>query len=126
MTDSTGEKIKLSIRRLKCVKCRRIHHELPDCVVPYKRHCAETIEEIIKGNEEIPCESRTIRRIRLWWKIVSSYFKNIIKSLAEKYEVRFQPAPDFREIIRAAVNSNNWISAGEICTRSDFADCVGS
>ena len=122
MTDSTGEKIKLSIRRLKCEKCRRIHHELPDCVVPYKRHSAETIEEIIKGNEEIASESRTIRRIKQWWKIVSLYFMNIIKSLAEKYEVRFQAAPDFREIIRAAVNSNSWISAGEICTRSDFAE----
>ena len=121
MTDVTGEKIKLMIRRMVCIKCRKIHHELPDCVVPYKRHSAETIEEILKGKEGIVCENRTIRRIVGWWKIVSWYFMNILKTLAEKYQVRFQPVPEFREIIRAAVNTNSWISAGEICTRSDFA-----
>ncbi|MGI6467766.1 MAG: DUF6431 domain-containing protein [Syntrophomonadaceae bacterium] len=36
--DSLGEKVILSIRRLRCVECKRIHHELPDMLVPYKRH----------------------------------------------------------------------------------------
>ena len=46
--DSGGEKVKLVIRRLRCERCKRIHHELPDCIVPYKRHCSETIEAVIK------------------------------------------------------------------------------
>jgi hypothetical protein len=41
------DKQTLVIRRLRCKECRVIHHELPDIVVPYKRHCAETIERIV-------------------------------------------------------------------------------
>ena len=44
--DSAGNKITLIIRRLRCQSCRKIHHELPDRVIPYKRHCAETVEKI--------------------------------------------------------------------------------
>ncbi|MGB4509265.1 MAG: DUF6431 domain-containing protein, partial [Syntrophomonadaceae bacterium] len=33
--NSVGERITLIIRRLRCVKCQRIHHELPDMLVPY-------------------------------------------------------------------------------------------
>ena len=34
----------LIIRRLYCEACERIHHELPDCLVPYKRYDAESLE----------------------------------------------------------------------------------
>jgi len=100
------------IRRMYCGKCRRIHHELPDLIVPYKRHCAATIENII-GNksEETLCDNRTITRILSWWKIVLPYFMNILQSLASKHRTTFPGAPSFKEIVRAAVNSNNWKSA---------------
>ncbi|WP_307545897.1 DUF6431 domain-containing protein [Paenibacillus sp. V4I5] len=31
----------LVIRRLHCSQCLKIHHELPDCIVPYKRYESE-------------------------------------------------------------------------------------
>lgn len=85
-----GTSISLVIRRLKCSSCRKIHHELPDLVVPYKRYEAAVIEEIIRmdrvrGSNQIsdteeshinmeetaqfcyPCESSTARRIRKWF-----------------------------------------------------------
>ena len=69
MFNSTGERKELMIRRLYCAKCKRLHHELPDCIVPFKRHCAETIVKIINGDlKEVPCDDRTIIRILLWWK----------------------------------------------------------
>ena len=123
MINSAGDKEKLKIRRLVCDKCKRIHHELPDCIVPYKRHCAETIEKIINGkNNDAPCNSSIIRRVLSWWNIVLPYFLHIIKSLSEKYNVKFGEPPAFVEIVRAAVNSNNWVFANSICTRS-FGIC---
>lgn len=119
MIDSAGQSVKLVIRRLRCDKCRRIHHELPDCVVPYKRHCSETIEKIISGSTvDIPCERRVIKRIKAWWSSVFSYFMSVLASLTEKYNIGFNDPPAFCETVRAAVNSNNWIFAVRVCTRS--------
>jgi len=113
VVSSDGQKIRLVIRRLYCFVCKRIHHELPDCIVPYKRHCSETIEEIAKGGgDKVPCEDRTIRRIKRWWKNVQPYFMNIIKALNEKYKLELNNPPVFKGIIRAIVNSNNWIFSG--------------
>ena len=110
-----GEKLILKIRRLKCAKCNRIHHELPDCVVPYKHHCAETIEKIINGETEgVPCDNRTIRWIAAWWAVILPYFLSVLKSHAGKYENKTELS--FRKIIYDAVKSNNWV-----CTRFAYA-----
>ena len=119
MTDTTGRKVNLIIRRLYCLQCKCFHHELPNCVVPYKRHCADTIQAIISGIKDgLPCESRVIWRILAWWKRVLPYYQCIIKSLAQKYVMDLGGAPSFKEIVRAAANSNNWIFSGLFCTRS--------
>lgn len=119
LVDCNGQKLKLLIRRLYCPKCRRIHHELPDCIVPYKRYCAGIIEEIISGKKQrVVYDYKTISRMLSWWNAVLPYFQNIIKSLAEKYKSGFDEPPTFKEIVRAAANTNNWIFANLICTRS--------
>lgn len=116
--DSADTRRVLMIRRLMCCGCGQIHHELPDCVVPYKRHSAEAIEEMIADPEEAPYETSTTRRITAWWGSVLPYFLNVLKSLAEKYSMSVHTPPAFREIIRAAVNSNSWTFTNWICTRS--------
>jgi len=122
MIDNKESKVTLVIRRLKCEKCKRIHHELPECIVPYKRHCAETIEAIVTGKtEEAPCSDATIRRILQWWKIAAAYYLNILKTLSEKYRIEFHEPLLFKEIIRAVVNTNNWLSTKIICTRTELA-----
>jgi hypothetical protein len=120
LIDNDGEKIVLKIRRLNCDQCGRLHHELPDVIVPYKRHSAETIKAIIEGTE-VAEDRRTIGRIKAWWQIVVIYFLNILKSLGEKYGLPLVPKPAFRELVRAVVNSGNWIFAGNLCTRSASA-----
>ena len=70
---------------------------------------------------EAPCDNHTIRRVLTWWSIVLPYFLYILKSLSEKYRIKFGEAPAFVEIIRAVVNSNNWIFANSFCTRSAYA-----
>jgi len=116
--DNAGKEVRFQIRRLHCIKCNRIHHELPNCVVPYKRHCAETIENIIKGDSQVPCEIKTISRILAWWAALEEYFMSILKSLAQKYKVFYKDPPTFKEIMRAVTNSSNWTFAHLICTRS--------
>ena len=126
LIDTFGKKVVCQIRRLRCAKCERIHHELPDCMVPYKRHCADTFEKIsLEGlgdlrNQDLPCENRTILRLRLWLGTVLPYFMNILKTLSAKFGVPHNPTPTFKEIVRAAVNSSNWIFVAKPCTRSDI------
>ena len=122
---STEDKVTLMLRRLMCSGCDRIHHELPDCIVPYKRHCAETIEAVINRDLEktpneptILYEERTAYRILSWWSVMLPYLLNILKSLSDKYKIRYSNSPAFKELVRAAVNSNNWTFADLICTRS--------
>ena len=61
MIDTGGETVRLVVRRLRCMNenCRRIHHELPDVVVPYKMHTAATFEKII-GNDFQDTPSRRV------------------------------------------------------------------
>lgn len=105
-----GDKEKLIIRRLRCKICLKIHHELPDCVIPYKRHCAETIEIIISGdNATACCDFVTEHRIRSWWATISLYFEKALASLRVKYVIEFSSDPTPSEIVRAIVNSNLWV-----------------
>jgi hypothetical protein len=115
-TDGSGLKRRLRIRRKKCRACKCVHHELPDIVTPYKRHCTETIENIIEGNTEVvSCEESTIRKIWSWWLSLRLYFESIIASLRAKYGMMFSEHPTPREMFRAVANAHLWIH-----TRSAF------
>ena len=113
---SDSEMMLLIIRRLRCGACRTIHHELPDIVIPYKRHCAETIEKIVSGDlDGVNCETRTICRIKAWWAACILYFESVLASLREKYGTIFSIKSAPKEIVRALVNSHLWLH-----TRSAF------
>ena len=117
--NAAGEKLTLIIRRLRCKHCRKIHHELPDILVPYRRHCIDTVEKAISiigdGLSDVCCENHTVNRIKAWWATCQPYFKSVLTSLQEKHGLEFSPNPAPREIIRAVVNANLWIH-----TRSVF------
>lgn len=59
-----GIKKQVKIRRLRCIKCGKIHRELPELVVPYKQYDAEIIKGVkegyitpeVIGYEDYPCE----------------------------------------------------------------------
>ena len=59
-----GEQIILIIRRLCCDNCKRVHHELPDILVPYKRYGSESIEAVITGDTAltVTADESTINR----------------------------------------------------------------
>jgi hypothetical protein len=80
----------LLIRRLYCEDCGRIHHEIPDCLVPYKRYGADVIENIVSGEvraKDAPCPSSTASRIRAWWNAVQGYFLRILMTLEARLGV---------------------------------------
>lgn len=66
-----GTVIHLVIRRLRCCGCGRIHHELPDMAIPYKRYEAAAVEAALdcrpSENNDYPCETSTAMRLRYWY-----------------------------------------------------------
>lgn len=105
---SEGDRESVQIRRMKCSVCLRIHHELPDFLLPYKRHCAQTVESIVNGEtEDVPCTPCCAHKLRTWWLLVSSYFAAILCTLIESVGAIFSEGHPFKETIRAVVNSNN-------------------
>lgn len=85
--DSLGEKIILSIRRLRCIECERIHHELPDMLVPYKRHIRESIETVITGESEISviADESTLKRWQRWFFEMADYLQGCLVSIITRY-----------------------------------------
>ena len=78
-----GNKKDYRIRRLYCTSCRKIHHELPDVIVPYKSYDVSSIYNIIIGNKkEVGCDEKTAINVLLWWDRINKYGQSI-KSMVE-------------------------------------------
>ena len=84
---SSGENCSLAIRRLRCQQCNRIHHELPDILVPYKRYDSESIEAVINGSSAISvaADESTLSRWRSWFQSHSTYFLGCLDSIAIRF-----------------------------------------
>jgi hypothetical protein len=126
--DGGSNNVKLSIRRLKCTGCEKIHHELPDILVPYKRHCSETIEEIIdEKTDAVGCEASTIQKVKRWFAAKTQYFTGCLVSAAAQVGATVAASTNsllrkmresrgwLKRLVRIAVNSNLWVH-----TRSEF------
>jgi hypothetical protein len=74
----------LIIRRLRCKKCKKIHHELPDILVPYKRYDSESIEAALNGDSDlyVAADESTIMRWRRWFQSISNYIAGCLLSIA--------------------------------------------
>lgn len=126
-----GEVNILVIRRLRCRECNKIHHELPDILVPYKRHGSENIEAVIVRSYEltVAADESTISRWRNWFLQQQDYFLGVLVSIAIRYQEEsveglsnFQgsalqrirdlvgDAPGWlKRIVRPTVNLNLWV-----------------
>ena len=76
----------LIIRRLRCLECNKIHHELPDILVPYKRYKSECIETVVAEDNNTPlaiaCDESTLHRWKKWFKSLCGYFAGCLQSIA--------------------------------------------
>ena len=86
VSDSGNIKI-LVVRRLRCIVCNRIHHELPDILVPYKRYDRKSIETVLDGQQPltVAVDECTIIRWRTWFRGMSNYFLGCLTSLSIRY-----------------------------------------
>lgn len=85
--NSAGETIVLVIRRLGCLTCQRIHHELPDILVPYKRYARKCIEAVVTKSPEISvtADESTLGRWRSWFQDLAEHFLGCLTSIAIRY-----------------------------------------
>ena len=132
-----GDKLVLIIRRMCCLECKRIHHELPDMLVPYKRHVCASIETTVSGDKalSITADESSLVRWKNWFLELANYFQGCLKSITIRYgkksvedESDLPKSPLQRiwnyvgnapgwlaRIVRPVVNSNLWVH-----TRSAF------
>lgn len=92
LVDENGERSLLIIRRLRCIQCRKVHHELPDCVVPYKRYASSCVEQVVTESEipqAVAADDATLRRWKNWFHQQSAYLLGCIRSIA----IRFHQNP---------------------------------
>ncbi len=114
----TGEQVTLILRRLKCQPCKRIHHELPDILVPYKRYSSESIEEALNGgkNMTVAADESTIYRWKQWFRDISGYFLGCLISITICYidnsveEKSVSPVSPLHRIWHYVGNAPRWLS----------------
>jgi hypothetical protein len=106
-----GQKKIYRIRRLRCKEgCGKIHHELPDSIVPYKRHSALTIAKIGEAETGGLCaETSTISKLRQFVYNLKEYYLSVLPGLKEKYkDAAFPACPKLSQIVRTLTNGNLW------------------
>src|SRR5690606_35509664 len=136
--ERSGEVKVYNIRRMRCVSCDRIHHELPDFLVPYKRYESECIEAVLTNpsQHDVAADESTIYRWFDWYRYYADYWLGCLVSIMirtkEKTPLNFMSensksaplkighlvgdAPRWLDrIVRPIVNMNLWIH-----TRSAF------
>ncbi|WP_371825253.1 DUF6431 domain-containing protein [Paenibacillus soyae] len=91
---SSGERAKLIIRRLYCTSCARIHHELPDLLVPYKRYDAESIEDVLQEPDAsaVAADESTISRWLAWFQVWAVYAAAALQAISIRFKLPVQQA----------------------------------
>ena len=137
-----GEKVLFSLRRLRCTNeaCGRIHHELPDCLVPYKRHASASIESACTPSTEaadtaISAENSTLGRWQRWAEACAQYWDCCLRAIASRLGMNPGTKPGassasplqrllqrighqhgwLAQIVRSLVNAGLWVQTRSAC-----------
>ena len=106
-----GNLLLLLIQRVRCKGCGKIHHVLPDSIVPYKRYDAETIEAIIANKPEEASgglDEQEIYRMKKWWNEMNRYILKIADIFMSKQQVQIGLETKLTAIVRALANAHLW------------------
>lgn len=97
------------LRRLRCVGCRKLHLELPDVLIPYKRYESAVIARVIAGASiQVPNDERTIGKIRIWYKQVKEYLTGVWNWCVSHGFASPRDELKLSDLVRAAVNIGFW------------------
>ena len=109
---------KLSLKVWYCPECHRSHRELPDSIIPYKRHCADTYIRVYESAsaDELDCsiDEKTIRRIRVWVEVFLKFAADILLRLKTEHPgmmTNKDVTPSvsaLKYFVRIIVNTNEW------------------
>ena len=85
----TGEVRRLLVRRLRCNSCRRVHHELPAELVPYKRYAAASIEQALHQRQtlDVAADESTLGRWRRWFGWWAPYACGCLEMLGHRLAI---------------------------------------
>lgn len=129
---SSGESITFIVRRMRCVDCHRIHHELPDTLVPYKRYDRDSIEKmVLEPQPAVAADESTLRRIRTWFSVWFVYAVRCLSAIEKRLELPAevlssplqtslqssgQPVAGWlANAVRPIVQSNLWVQTRSAC-----------
>ncbi len=84
------------IRRLRCESCFRIHHELPDFLVPYKRYDAESIEGVVTEppRTDIAADESTLSRWKIWFIAWAVYAQGCLNLISFRFNLPVENSSD--------------------------------
>lgn len=114
---TSGDQAKLIIRRLHCKTCKRIHHELPDVLVPYKRYDVESIEGVLNEPErtDIAADESTLFRWKAWFLAFAVYAAGALNSLSLRFGLPMassftRPSSALQSLGRFVGDASGWLS----------------
>lgn len=129
-SDREGVVRVLIIRRKRCEDCQRIHHELPDCLIPYKRYESASLEHVLTTPAktlEVEADDSTLYRWKAWFHGLLPYLigclsamihrlgQPLAKDLSILLHAVHQPLGHLKEspgwlarIVRPVANFNLW------------------
>ncbi len=121
------------LRVMECRCCGKTHRELPEGIVPYKRHGLNSLCEIAEATEtQHICETSTWLRTRFWFAWFLWYAQNIMEGLiaAGQVPTTFYPGHSLRRrtasFVRLVANSGNWEQHRSAMTRKDIPSILVS
>lgn len=63
--DESGTEYTFSLLRFRCDNCRKLHTEIPDCIIPYKQYGQKVINDVLSGR----CDYYVVDDSTVWrWK----------------------------------------------------------
>jgi hypothetical protein len=102
---------------MQCENCNRIHHELPDFLVPYKRYDAESIEGAVSEpvRLDIAADESTLYRWRIWFLVWSVHAQGCLQSISIRFNLTVERASALSQsalqtLGRYVGDEANWLS----------------
>ena len=96
-----GKKKVYLLRRMYCQKCKKLHLELPDFMIPHKWYEAEAIEAVLTGKDEAcPICTRTKKRWKKWYESVKGKIDALCQSLLLQKGIRLQDVSKLAEMTK--------------------------
>lgn len=91
--ERSGETKVYNIRRLGCDSCGKIHHELPDFLVPFKRYNSECIEMVLTypSTHDILADESTLFRWFQWFRSFVDYLVGCLISIMLRIKQEYIP-----------------------------------